>query len=323
MLNQKVFTFGVNNNSKTKKFMIRNVNFNIKVISIGGRGVNILERLNAFDKMGIDRIAIGVNEKAFSSIQVKHKIELHAENGLHGTNDIQSIAENSINEKRVEIEKSIKGANALFIVGNLANDTSCYQIAQVAKIAKENDILTFFVGSTPFTFEGKDKIDLANKNKLFLEEQVDAVLILESEKIMAEKIKAKEALTKVDKVLGEIITSIIDLVVKFGMINVDFADLKSTIQNAGLIFFNSVEGDKNEAAALIQDLFNKHDLVNKQRTLNKILYVIYAGSDLLMEEVSFIGDKLRENFNEQARIIFGVVSEEKMKNKLKIVLLGV
>ena len=125
--------------------MIKNVNFNIKVISIGGRGANILGRLNAFDKMGIDRIALGISGKTFSSIQVKHKIELHTENGLHGTDDIQSITENSINKKRVEIAESIKGANALFIVGNLANDTSCHQIAQVAKIAKENDILTFLL----------------------------------------------------------------------------------------------------------------------------------------------------------------------------------
>lgn len=303
--------------------MTKNADLNIKVISIGGRGANILERLSAFDKIGIDRIALGVSGKVFSSIQVKRKIELRTENGLHGTDDMESIIENSINEKRVEIEESIKGANALFMVGNLANNVSAYQIAQVAKIAKENDILTFFVGSTPFAFEGKNKMDSANKNKAFLEDQVDALLILESEKVMAEKIAVTEALTKVDKVLGEIITSVIDLVVKFGMINVDFADLKSTIQNAGEIFFNSVEGTKKEMAALIKDLFDKHDLANKQRTLNKILYVIYAGSDLLMEDVSFIGDKLRENFNEQARIIFGVVNEEKMINKLKIVLLGV
>ncbi|MBU1130670.1 hypothetical protein KJ840_00870 [Patescibacteria group bacterium] len=303
--------------------MPKNVNHNIKILSIGGRGVNILERLSAFDKMGIDRIAIGVNKKSFLSIRVKNKIELPAEKDTYEGNDIQSIAENVINEKRAEIEECLKGADTLFIIGNLANDISCYQIAQVAKIAKENDILTFFVGNTPFPFEGKSKIDLANKNKLFLEDRVDALLALESEKIMAEKIKAKEALTRVEKVLGEIITAIIDLIVKFGVINVDFADLKSTLQNSGEIFFNSVEGTKNDITTLIHDLFNKHDLVNKQKAFKKILYVIYAERGLLMDEVSFIGDKLQENFDKQARIIFGVVHEEKMKNKLKIVLLGV
>lgn len=301
--------------------MIKNSEHNIKVISIGGWGANILGRLSSFDKMGIDRIAIGSASKAFSSLLVKHKIELR--NDSSGTGGIKASIENSTNEKRSEIEKSLKEAHSLFIIGDLANEYSVYQIAQVAKIAKEKDVLTFFVGSTPLAFEGRDKIDRANKNKLFLEDEVDGLLILESEKIMAKGIKVKDALTMVDKVLEGVITSIIELIVKFGMINVDFADLKSTVQNAGEIFFNSVEGNKNEVSALIQDLFHKHNLANKQRTLNKILYVIYAGSDLLMEDVSFIGNKLQENFDNQARIIFGVVNEEKMVNKLKIVLLGV
>jgi cell division protein FtsZ len=295
---------------------------NIKILSVGGRGANILERLDLFDKQGVVRIAVGINGKVFSRIKIKEKIELRKNENINNINETKDIIENIINEKQLEIKKSIGNADMLVILGNLANNTSHYQIARISEIAKEKGILTFFIGSTPFSFEGKNKIKLNNENKVYLENFVDAVLMLESEKIMAEKISAMESMTKIDNTLEEVIHSIIDLVNKFGIINVDFADLKSTIQNAGEIFFNSVDGNKTELDALIVDLFEKNSLQSQNRNLSKILYVIYSGKDLLMDEVDSIGCKLSEKFDKQARIIFGVVNEEKMKNKLKIVLLG-
>ncbi|HBX16142.1 MAG: Cell division protein FtsZ [Candidatus Magasanikbacteria bacterium GW2011_GWA2_42_32] len=297
-------------------------NLNIKILSVGGRGANILDRLNSFDDIGIDRIAVALNSKVFSRIRVKQRIELTKEYNLDKVENIETVVKQSIEEKRGEIEKSIRGANALFLIGNLANDTTHYQVAQIAKIAKENDILTFFVGSTPFPFEGKNKIDLANKNKEFLENYVDAVLVLESSKIMMNKISANEALTRVDKLLGEMISSLVDLVMKFGVVNVDFADLKSTIQNAGEIFFNSIDGTKSDVGGLVNDLFVKNQFANKNNKLKKVLYVIYAGKDVLMEEIGVIGEKLKENLDSNARVIFGVINEEKMGDRLKIVLVG-
>ena len=295
---------------------------NIKILSVGGRGANILERLGTFEKQGVSRIAVGIDGKVFSRIQVKDKIELRKNDNVANERDDKSFFESIINEKQGEIEKSIKKTDVLFILGNLANESSHYQIARISQIAKEKGALTFFVGSTPFPFEGENKIRLSNENKVFLEDYVDAILMLESKKIMAKNLSAMEAITKVDSTLGEMIHSVIDLVNKLGVVNVDFADLKSTIQDAGEIFFNSALGDRNEIDNLIAELFEKNNLQNHSQDLNKILYVIYAGKDLLMEEVSSIGDKLQKHFNTQARIIFGVVNEEKMKNKLKIVLLG-
>lgn len=301
--------------------MIKNT-LKIKILSLGGHGANILERLSGFEKQGVERIAVGINSKVFSRVQVKNKIELRKEQNLNKTDNLKELVEGIIDEKQDDIKKAIKGADALFIIGSLANDTSHYQIAKITQIAKENKILTFLIASTPFPFEGQNKIKLFNKNKIYLEEYVDAILSLESEKVITEKISAIEAMTKVDKILSDMVNSIIDLVIKFGVVNVDFADLKSTIQNAGEIFFNSVSGNKHDIDTLISELFEKNNLSNSDTKLSKILYVIYAGKDLLMDEVSFIGDKLQQHFDNQARIIFGVVNEEKMKNKLKIVLLG-
>ena len=302
--------------------MSKNFPLNIKILSVGGRGANILERLSALDKDGIERIAVGVNSDIFSRIQVKNKIELAKEKNLDKASDIEQIIRSSVEEKKNDIEKALKGVNALFIVGNLANNTSQYQIVEIAKMAKENDILTFFIGNTPFSFEGKNKIALAQKNKEFLESSVDAVLVLESDKTMTEDISAVEAMTKADKLLVEMISSVVDIVLKFGIINVDFADLKSTIQNAGEVYFNAVNGAKNETENLINDLFTKNELTPRKSQLSKALYVVYAGKDILMEEINAIGSKLKEHFNDNARIIFGVVNEDKMAGKLKIVMIG-
>jgi len=295
---------------------------NIKIMSVGGRGANILKRLDSFDSRGVDRIAVGVNNDFFANIQIKNKIELVKANVLGTVSDVKSVVENSVEEKRKEIEKSLRGTNILFLIGNLAGETAHYQIAQIAKMAKENDILTFFVGSTPFPFEGKNKIELAERNKKYLEKYVDAVLVLESAKIMVKGLPVAKALTKVDDLLNEVITSVVDLVMKFGVVNVDFADLRSTIQNAGEAFFNSIHGTKNDIETLVKDLFAQNEFTIKNGKLNKALYVIYAGKNVLMEEIGCIGEKIKENFDNNARVIFGVVNEEKMGNKLKIVLVG-
>ncbi len=292
----------------------------IKVLSVGGRGANILERMKFLDKKGIERLAIGVNSKVFDRLSAKKKIVLKKDESKV---DVQDAVEQSIEAKRVEIEKALKNTDTLFIIGNLANETSHLQVAMIAEIAKQNDTLTFFVGSTPFPFEGKAKIDLTRLNKEYIGDYVDAVLMLESEKVMSGDISAMEAITKVDTHLADMITSIVDLVAKFGVINVDFADLKSTIESAGEIFFNSVLGSKDEIDSMVNDLFEKNELDTQKKKLYRILYVIYAGKDVLMEEIGHIGQKLQGHFDSQARVIFGVVNEEKMKNKFKIVLMGV
>ena len=295
---------------------------NIKVIALGNRGCNVLERLTDLDSQSIKRVAISVAGKVFNRLKLKDKIELVRNTNLDRGLDLEKIAGEAILEAREDILKQVNNTDAIFLLGNLTNETICYQVREMAKLAKQAGALVFFISSTPFPFEGALKQRTADEMKVLLEEAVDALLIVDNKKIITQDILAEEALSQVDKVVADLINTIVDLVAKYGIVNVDFADLKSTIQNAGEVFFNNISIDKNNLDTFAQDLFSKTNLISTSENLDKVLYVIYAGKDILMEEVNIIGDKIREKLSTSARIIFGVVNDDSMKGKLKVVMIG-
>ncbi|HBU06937.1 MAG TPA: hypothetical protein DEB09_02545 [Candidatus Magasanikbacteria bacterium] len=295
---------------------------NIKVIALGNRGCNVLERLTALDNQGIKRVAISIAGKVFNRIKLKDKIELVNNSSLERGINPENTAREAILEAKESILKQINNTDAIFLLGNLTNETICYEAREVAKLAKQTGSLVFFISSTPFPFEGSAKQKIANDMKVILEEEVDALLIVDNEKIFTQIISAEEALTQVDKVVADLINTIIDLVAKYGMINVDFADLKSTIQNAGEVYFNNISTDKKDLDTFADELFSKNNLTASSDNLNKVLYVIYAGKDILMDEVNTIASKIQAKLSDSARIIFGVVNDENMNGKLKVVMIG-
>lgn len=258
----------------------------------------------------------------FNHLKIKDKIEIaYNSNLVRGTNQ-ENTARESIIEVKEDILKQIDNADAIFLLGNLTNETICYQATEIAKLVKQKGALVFFISSTPFPFEGKNKQKIADEMKTILEKEIDALLIVDNKKILTQVMSAQEALTQVDKVTVDLINTVIDLVAKYGVINVDFADLKSTIQNAGEVYFNNISTDKKDFNTLTEELFSKTNLTATSENLNKVLYVIYAGKDILMEEVNIIGEKIREKLSSSARIIFGVVNDENMDGKLKVVMIG-
>lgn len=294
----------------------------IKIIALGNRGCNVLERLSDLESQGIKRVAISVAGKVFNRIKIKDKIELVRNKNLDRDLNVENSASEAILEVKEAITKQIDNTDAIFLLGNLTNEIICHQAKEISKIAKQRGTLVFFVSSTPFPFEGKNKLKIANEMKKVLDSAVDALLIVDNEKIMNQDILAQEALTEVDKILAELINTIIDLVARYGIVNVDFADLKTTIQNAGEVYFNNISADKKDIDTLTDELFSKTNLTATSDNLDKVLYVIYAGKDILLEEVNTIGDKIRAKLSTSARIIFGVVNDDEMKGKLKVVMIG-
>ena len=189
-------------------------------------------------------------------------------------------------------------------------------------MSKQKGILTVFVGASPFFFEGKVASDQAEQNKAYLQDEIDSVLVLDSDKTIEKGVPVTEGFTKIDKMICEVILSIIDLINKCGVINVDFADLRSTIENGGELFFNSISGTKEDLPTLVNKLFINTQLKSTKTDFSRSLYVIYSNKKLLMQEVGVIGKKIQQHLTNKARIIFGVVSDNKIKQNLKIVLLA-
>ncbi|MCK5466275.1 hypothetical protein KAI56_02125 [Candidatus Parcubacteria bacterium] len=124
------------------------------------------------------------------------------------------------------------------------------------------------------------------------------------------------------RIIADAIVVILDIIIKCGVINVDFADLKTIVKNSGETFFNNSTGSKKEISAIVNNLFSKTNLTSKQDYLKKVLYIIYAGKDLLMDEVKQVGEKIHKKSGGQGKIIFGIVSDDQLKGKLKIVVIG-
>ncbi len=285
-----------------------NFPLNINVMAVGNRGCNVLERLTHISKQNIKRSAVAIPGQVFNRLKIKNKIALENQSLL------------SVKDK---ITEQIENNDVIFLLTNLANPAVCEHTKEIARLAKEKDVLVFLVVSTPFSFEGNKKIEVAGKMKAMLENEVDVLLVVDNEKILKQDITAKEAFTQVDKVTADMIIAITDLVIKYGIVNVDFADLKTTLKNAGEVFFNDISIDKNDVDNLVEQLFRENNLNSVPDSLDKVLYVIYAGKNVLMEEINIIGNKIQERLSDSARVIFGVVNDEKFKDKFKITMIGV
>ncbi len=300
------------------------VPINIKIVSIGNRGCNILERLDDLIKNSVELCAISVAGKVFNRLKVKNKIELSHNANLKQNKNIRETVKQIIKEKQKEIIKLTDKTDAVFLVSNLANKISAIQTKEIARLFKKEGTLVFFVGSTAFNFEGEEKQKTVKEMKAVLKKEVDALLIIDNEKIAKQKISAIDAFTQIDKIVADIIVSVLDIVNKCGVINIDFADLKTIIKNSGEAFFNNSIGLKKDTTVIIDNLFNQTNLIRKPDYLKKVLYVIYAGKDLLMDEVKQIGEKIHKKLNKdkKEKIIFGIVNDDKMKGKLRIVMIG-
>jgi cell division protein FtsZ len=295
---------------------------NIKVISIGNRGCNVLERLDKLTEKGVELGAVSVAGKVFNRLRVENKIELPYSFDIEQNRNIEEMAKSVINEKQKEISKLINGTDIVFLVGNLGNKVSTIQTKEIARLFKKEGALVFFVGSTAFHFEGKARQKTVEEMKDILKKEVDALLVIDNEKVAKQKISAIDAFTQIDKIIADVIVVILDIVIEYGVINVDFADLKTIVKNSGEAFFNNSSGSKKEISAIVNNLFSKTNLVSQQDCLKKVLYIIYAGKDLLMDEVKQIGEKIHKKSGGQEKIIFGIVNNDEMKGKLKIVMIG-
>jgi cell division protein FtsZ len=294
----------------------------IKAIAIGNRGCSVIGRLGSLSRKGLERGAISVSGKMFKMLKLKDKVELPRHFNIEHGLDVEKSVKEIMRDKHDEIIKMITGMDAIFLVGSLVSRSTVYQAREITRMCKKMGILVFFVSTTPFLFEGKEKQSLAREMKAVLKDSVDALLIVDNNKIIKQKISMVEACTQMDKIIIGMMDTIIDIVSKYGAINIDFADLKTTVQNVGEAFFNSIVCTRKEIDTITDKLFSQANLVTEPNNLQKVLYVIYAGQGLLLHEVNQIAEKINQKVNNQARIIFGVVNEDKMKNKVKLVLIG-
>lgn len=297
----------------------------IKVIGIGGGGNNAINSMiNENSIKGVDFIAINTDSQALLNSLAPIKIQIGEKltKGLGAGGDPQ-IGQKAAEESRERIKEVLSGTDMIFITGGMGGGTctgSAPIIAQIAK--KELGILTIGVVTKPFVFEGTRRMTKADEGISQLRNNVDTLIVIPNQKVMevvSDKATLLEAFKIADSVLSKGTKAIADLITVPGLINLDFADIKSVMSNAGtaLMGVGEAEGD-DRANKAVEEAINSPLVEVNIEGARGVLINITGGPDMTMAEIEEAAKTITENTSPDANIIFGATIDKELKGKIKI-----
>lgn len=290
----------------------------IKVLGIGGSGKNAINHMINSKVKGVDFIAINTDSQDLHNSLSKRKIHIgkNLTRGL-GAGMNPELGKRAVEETKEEIQEAVKGADMVFIAGGLGGGTCTGAAPIVARISKEMGALTVAVVTKPFFFEGQQRMKLADAGLDELRASVDAIIVIPNDRLLStisKETTAKSAFAMADDVLKSAVEGISDLITTPGIINIDFADIKAIMENAGpaLMGIGTASGEKRaeEAAKMA---INSPLLEVSINGAKGVLFSIAGGDDLGMFEIQDAAKIITESVDPNARIIFGTVRDEKLK----------
>jgi len=300
----------------------------IRVIGVGGSGNNAVNHMISSKVKGVEFIAINSDSQDLHHSQAKKKIHVgkNLTRGL-GAGGNPEMGRRAAEETREEINNSIKGSDMVFITGGMGGGTGTGAAPVVAKIARDSGALTVGVVTKPFLFEGQERMRMALAGIEELKQEVDALIIIPNDRLLAivdKETTVKNAFEQADNVLKQAVEGISDLITMPGIINVDFADIRSVMENAGSalmgVGISSGEKRSEEAAKMA---INSPLLEVSITGAKGVLFAIAGGEDLGMLEIQESARVITESIDPQARVIFGAIKDEKLKkNELKVTVIA-
>lgn len=287
----------------------------IKVVGIGGSGGNVVSRMKKCKLAeGVELIAINTDYQDLKKIKADLKLRIGGKTtqGL-GTGMNPEIGRKSAEEQRDEIAGILKGADMIFLTGGLGGGTFTGAAPVVAEISKNLGILTIAICTLPFSFEGnyRRKIALAGKEKL--RERVDALIAIKNDKLLENldpKISLLNAFWLCDDILREGVKGISDLIILPGIINIDFASVKTILKDSGTCLFGMgrAVGEKRAEMAAQAALYSPL-LDISPKGAKGVLFNVSGGKDISLSEIEEIGRILTQEINPQAKVLFGAVED--------------
>lgn len=300
----------------------------IRVVGVGGSGGNAVNYMVSNKVKGVEFIAINSDAQDLHHSLAKKKIHVgkNLTRGL-GAGGNPDMGRRAAEETREEIANAIKGSDMIFITGGMGGGTGTGAAPVVAKIARESGALTVGVVTKPFLFEGQERMRLALQGIEELKREVDALITIPNDRLLAivdRETTVKNAFEMCDDVLKQAVEGISDLITMPGIINVDFADIRSVMENAGsaLMGVGVSSGEKRaeEAAKLA---INSPLLEVSITGAKGVLFAIAGGDDLAMLEVQDAARVITESIDPHAKVIFGAIKDEKLKkNEIKVTVIA-
>ena len=296
---------------------------NIKVIGVGGGGNNAVNRMVDNQIKGVQFLAVNTENqvlelsKADVTIQIGEKVT----KGL-GAGANPQIGEEAAQESREEITKALEGADMVFVTAGMGGGTGTGAAPIVAECAKEVGALTVGVVTKPFAFEGKRRRAAAEKGIEFLTQKVDTIIVIPNDKLLQvvdKKCSVSDAFSKADEVLRQGIKGISDLIQIPGLINLDFADVKTIMTNQGEALMGIGEGTgENRAADAAKMAINSPLLETSIDGAKGILLNLSGSSELGIFEVNEAAQIISDAADPDANIIFGSVIDESLGDKVQV-----
>ncbi len=300
----------------------------IKVLGVGGSGKNALNHMVNSKVRGVEFIAVNTDAQDLHNSLAKRKIHIgkNLTRGL-GTGMNPELGKRAVEETKEEIQEAIKGADMVFIAGGMGGGTCTGAAPVVAKTAKELGALTVAVVTKPFFFEGVQRMRLAEAGLEELRKSVDAIIVIPNDRLLASISKdttAKAAFAMCDEVLKQAVEGISDLITTPGIINIDFADIRAVMDNAGsaLMGIGTASGEKRAEEAA-KAAINSPLLDLSVNGAKGVLFSIAGGDDLTMFEIQEAAKVITESIDPGAKVIFGTVRDEKLKkNEIRVTVIA-
>lgn len=300
----------------------------IKVIGVGGSGLNAVSRMAKCKIKGVELITINTDAQdlAKAKADVKLRIGRKTTQGLGAGMDPE-IGRKSAIENRQEIAEILKGSDIVFVTCGMGGGTGSGASPVVAEVAKESGALTLAVVTKPFSFEGLARERIAENGIKRLKEKVDTVITISNNKLLStldQNISLVNAFWICDDILRQAVQGISDLILLPGIINVDFADVKAIMVNAGTALFGvgRAQGeDRAEKAAMAA--INSPLLDISPKGAKGVLFNVSGGKDISLSEIDTVAKIINQEVSPDAKIIFGAVQDEKLKKgEIKVTIIA-
>jgi cell division protein FtsZ len=300
---------------------------NIKVIGVGGGGGNAVNRMIESGVTGVEFWSINTDAQALTHSAAPRKLQIGQKltRGL-GAGGNPAMGEKAAEESRDEIANAIGEADLVFITAGMGGGTGTGAAPTVAEIAKEKGILTVGVVTRPFGFEGRRRANQAHQGIDALKDRVDTMILIPNDKLLSvisEQTALRDAFLTADEVLRQGVQGISDIITIPGLVNVDFADVKAVMADAGSALMGIGTGSgKTRAREAANAAISSPLLESSIEGAKGVVINITGGSDMTLHEVNMAADTIYEVVDPNANIIFGAVIDDKLQGEMKITVIA-
>lgn len=299
----------------------------IKVIGVGGAGNNAVNRMIEAGIRNVEFIAVNTDRQTLNESKASSKIQIGEKltRGL-GAGANPDIGSQAAEESRAEIAEVLKGADMVFVTAGMGGGTGTGAAPVVAATAKEMGILTIGVVTKPFTFEGKKRLAQAERGVASLKGKVDTLVVIPNDKLLQvidRKTSMIEAFRMADDVLRQGVQGISDLISVPGVINLDFADVRTIMLNQGMAHMGiGCASGENRAEDAAKQAIQSPLLETSIEGARGIIINITGGSDMGLHEANTAAELVQRSADPEANIIFGTVIDESMGDEIQITVIA-